>query len=253
MVPKSDPLACRMEIEPDSDFHRVNIQQDATGDHRSNSENSSPGISVLQNNQSSPTITFSTSGSNLTDVRSSAYSEYLPSSRSEIDFAQEQHFTEDNIRHLSFVHKLMQEKSMQYLGIPTNGLYILESLQETTNISERDIMIVLRKIRLNESFDMLSDCFGLSRSRISQIFDKNVSKIAAECKELIFWPDTKLIKKFLPYAFLLEHSAVQSIIDCFEIQIQKPIDPVAQSVTFSQYKSCNTIKYLAQITDIELA
>lgn len=142
----------------------------------------------------------------------------------------------------------MKDKSMQYLGIPSNGTHILQSLQETTNVSERDIMIVLRKIRLNETFELLSDCFGLSRSRISQIFDENVSKIAGEFKELIFWPDAKAIKKFLPVAFLTEYSAVQSIIDCFETQIQKPTDPVVQSITYSQYKSCNTIKYLVSCT-----
>lgn len=156
----------------------------------------------------------------------------------------EQSMTEDNLKYLLFGHKLMLEKSMKYLGIPEEGGYILKSLQETTNISERDLMIVLRKIRLNETFDILSDCFGLSCSRISQIFDEHVSKIAAEFAELIFWPDEIIIKKFLPVAFLQNYSAVQSIIDCFEIQIQKPIDPVAQSVTFSQYKSCNTVKFL---------
>ncbi|CAG5041675.1 unnamed protein product [Parnassius apollo] len=41
-----------------------------------------------------------------------------------------------------------------------------------------------------------------------------------------------------------DYSNVQSIIDCFEIEIEKPNKPVEQSATWLQYKNCNTIKYL---------
>lgn len=41
---------------------------------------------------------------------------------------------------------------------------------------------------------------------------------------------------------------VQSIIDCFEIEIQKPTDPMKQALTWSEYKKCNTLKYLVSAT-----
>lgn len=38
------------------------------------------------------------------------------------------------------------------------------------------------------------------------------------------------------------------MIDAFEIEIQKPSDPVKQALTSSEYKGCNTLKYLVLIT-----
>jgi len=37
---------------------------------------------------------------------------------------------------------------------------------------------------------------------------------------------------------------VQSFIDCLEIKIPKPSDPTKQALTGSDYKKCNTLKYL---------
>ncbi|KAG5862487.1 hypothetical protein JTB14_008507 [Gonioctena quinquepunctata] len=44
------------------------------------------------------------------------------------------------------------------------------------------------------------------------------------------------------------YSNVQTIIYCFEIQIQKPTDPVEQALTWSEYKKYNTLKYLISST-----
>ncbi|KAL7286802.1 hypothetical protein TKK_0018946 [Trichogramma kaykai] len=43
-------------------------------------------------------------------------------------------------------------------------------------------------------------------------------------------------------------SDVYLIIDAFEIRILKPTDPVHQSLTWSEYKKCNTSKYLVAVT-----
>ncbi|XP_060882127.1 uncharacterized protein LOC132953807 [Metopolophium dirhodum] len=44
------------------------------------------------------------------------------------------------------------------------------------------------------------------------------------------------------------YSDVQSIIDCLEIEIPKPSNPIEQSLTWSDYKKCNTLKYLISST-----
>ncbi|KAI5707564.1 hypothetical protein M8J77_004980 [Diaphorina citri] len=41
---------------------------------------------------------------------------------------------------------------------------------------------------------------------------------------------------------------VQSIIDCFEIEIQKPTNPSFQALSWSKYKKANTLKYLISCT-----
>ncbi|KAI8441274.1 hypothetical protein MSG28_014913 [Choristoneura fumiferana] len=50
------------------------------------------------------------------------------------------------------------------------------------------------------------------------------------------------------FLLLLLQANVQAIIDCFEVEIEKPKKPVDQALTWSQYKNCNTIKYLISAT-----
>lgn len=145
-----------------------------------------------------------------------------------------------------YVHiaQIMKRKSMNYMGISEDNLFIIDALRETTGLSERDIMLTFRKIRLNEPFEILCDSVGLTGARMGQIFNSSIPLIAREMEELIFWPDASEIKKFLPVSFLNKYYSIQSIIDCFEVQIQKSTNPILQSITYSQYKSCNTLKYL---------
>lgn len=52
----------------------------------------------------------------------------------------------------------------------------------------------------------------------------------------------------MPRSFRINYSRATSIIDCFEIEIQKPSDPVKQASTWSEYKKWNTMKYLVSAT-----
>jgi len=52
----------------------------------------------------------------------------------------------------------------------------------------------------------------------------------------------------LPIPFRANYSHVQSIVDCFEISIHKPSNPVDQALTWSLYKGHNTIKYCISST-----
>ena len=66
---------------------------------------------------------------------------------------------------------------------------------------------------------------------------------------LILWPDRKSIQKAMPFCFQRNYGLrVTSIIDCFELFIEKPSDLLAKSCTWSQYKHHNTAKYLISIT-----
>lgn len=56
------------------------------------------------------------------------------------------------------------------------------------------------------------------------------------------------IKRNLPLSFRQNFYKVGFIIDCFEIQIERPSRPTKQAKSFSKYKGCNTIKYLLCVT-----
>ena len=67
---------------------------------------------------------------------------------------------------------------------------------------------------------------------------------------LIVWPSKEQIEVSLPMCFKRSRFRnCTSIIDCFEIFIEKPKNYKARSTqTYSQYKSHNTVKYLISIT-----
>ena len=66
---------------------------------------------------------------------------------------------------------------------------------------------------------------------------------------LITWPDRENLSKSMPFCFRPNYGLkVTSIIDCFELFIEKPSNLLAKSCTWSQYKYYNTAKYLIAIT-----
>ncbi|XP_044595841.1 uncharacterized protein LOC123272890 [Cotesia glomerata] len=89
-----------------------------------------------------------------------------------------------------------------------------------------------------------TDDFGMSTSNVSRTFTKTLPIITEYLKDFIIWPSSAKIKQQLPMSFRSRYAAVESIIDCLEIEIEKLTDPVKQSLTWSEYKKCNTVKYL---------
>lgn len=109
-------------------------------------------------------------------------------------------------------------------------------------------MFYIRKIKLNESFEILGHVFDVSKARISQIIWETVPVMAAFLNSLIRWPSPSIIKSKVPTAFRINFSDVQSIIDCFEVQIKRPGDAVAQARFWSEYKKGHTVKFLISCT-----
>ncbi|XP_036144352.1 uncharacterized protein LOC118646144 [Monomorium pharaonis] len=139
-------------------------------------------------------------------------------------------------------------KPKVYIGMQNNALFILKLLADEADIKLDDIYLTLEKIKLNHSFIILSDKYGKSPSNANTIFRKTIPILAHYLKKFIFWPSQKSIKASLPLPFRARYNNVQSIIDCFEIEIQKPSNPLYQALTWSEYKKCNTIKYLISAT-----
>lgn len=107
------------------------------------------------------------------------------------------------------------------------------------------------KIKLDDTFKRLGILFGLSSVHAGRISYTNVPRLAAVLKSLIYFPPFTSVKKALPIPFRTKYHQVQSITDCFEIEIEKTSDSLKQSLTCSDYKNCNTIKYLVSMTPIE--
>ena len=172
---------------------------------------------------------------------------YLPSEEiSEKSLKQDKQNIQEQI--LTMQISRILNKSKVYIGMQNNALFILKLLADEANIKLDDIYLTLEKIKLNHSFIILGDEYGKSSSSANIIFRKTVPILAHYLKKFIFWPSQKSIKASLPLPFRARYNNVQSIIDCFEIEIQKPSNPLYQALTWSEYKKCNTIKYLISST-----
>lgn len=131
--------------------------------------------------------------------------------------------------------EIMKKYSKLFLGISNSSFSIVHLLSYkllmrseslTSYDCARPVSLVIRKLRLNESFQLLGLEFGISSQPAGRIFDSYLSFVADHLKELWFWSAAESITKMLPIPFRKHYSKVQSIIDCFEIEIEKPSDPV---------------------------
>ena len=155
----------------------------------------------------------------------------------------------DRIRMLARTHP------MKYLGLNEHCLFVIDILADLLQFTDKGhlckgdiLLLVLMKIRLNLPFSLLSDEFGVSESYCARLFSRFVPVVAKYLKEAIFMHNAATIKANLPLAFKANFRNVNSLIDCFEIQMCKPADSLKQGLSWSSYKSTNTAKYLISVT-----
>lgn len=144
--------------------------------------------------------------------------------------------------------KIIENRPKTYIGVPPRWLPLIAKLEQKVGLPKHLIYLIFVKIRTDDSFEKLSDRFGVSKSYASKVFEKGVVLLSHFLIDLIFWPTPDQIVKVLPISFRSNYSQVQSIIDCLEIEIEKPSNAVHQALTWSDYKKCNTIKYLISAT-----
>lgn len=149
---------------------------------------------------------------------------------------------------LKVTNYLINNNLKAYTGVPQEWNMMLERISVISDINITNIKLSLMKIRCQDTFERLSEQFGMSVSNASIIFNKTVPVLAHLLKKLVYVPESSNIKKILPIPFRTSYNHVIAIIDAFEIQIEKPSDPEYQSLTWSEYKKCNTLKYLISCT-----
>jgi hypothetical protein len=141
------------------------------------------------------------------------------------------------------LHTFMEKDPKLYLGIAPESYIILSLLCEKVETSSKNIMLCLKKIKLNDHVKVLGNEFGLHYSTVSRVLKDCMPIIARYMSDLLYWPSEESRLRTLPMAFIANFSAVTCIIDCLEITIEKPSNPLLQAQSWSQYKKANTIKY----------
>ena len=130
---------------------------------------------------------------------------------------------------------------------------VAAAIPETRPLSKlskfQAFILTLMKMRLNASNYDLGFRFGISTTTVGRVFCRWIEAMDARLSFLVTWPDRESLRKTMPFCFRPNYGLrVTSIIDCFELFIEKPSNLLAKSCTWSQYKHYNTAKYLISIT-----
>lgn len=147
-----------------------------------------------------------------------------------------------------FTIRLMEQDLIHYTGIPKESSYVIDLIVKKSGVSKRNVLLILRKIRHDETFKVLGDLFGISHQQAAKMFARDIEKVSTCLQPFIYWPEPSYIQWNLPLQFKHKYKHVNVIIDCFEISIGKPRKPVDQALSWSQYKHSNTVKYLIGCT-----
>ena len=145
-----------------------------------------------------------------------------------------------------------------YTGLPTFAILVaifnlVEPYITVSHLSKlckfQQLMVVLMRLRLNLSEMDLAYRFGVSQCTISRTFNNTLNILYSRLKHLIVWPKHEQLRETMPMVFRKHFGLkVVSIIDCFEIFIDRPSNLLARAQTWSSYKHHNTIKYLISVT-----
>ena len=146
-----------------------------------------------------------------------------------------------------------------YTGLPSFVVllsifnFVVKNIQPTSNHGKlttfQCFLMTLMKLRLNLSNYDLGFRFCIHDTTVSRIIIKWIQFLDLRLSSLIQWPEREQLQRTMPWCFRSHYGlTVTSIIDCFELFIEKPCDLMSKAVTWSTYKHHNTVKYLISIT-----
>ena len=121
--------------------------------------------------------------------------------------------------------------------------------KELNDITLKDqLFLTLCKLRNNFDLLDLAQRFSISTQTAGVIFTSWINYMFLRFGEVAIWPHKHVIYENMPDDYKKDFPNTFAILDCTEIKIQKPSSLKAQSQTYSDYKSSNTLKALV-VTD----
>ena len=110
------------------------------------------------------------------------------------------------------------------------------------------LLSVLVRLRLGLVAADVCVCFKLSEGTYSCLFTSWICFLSKELRLLFPFPSRAQVDECMPRNFKKHFPNTRVIIDCYEIEYQRPPGLMNQSVMYSQHKSCNTWKILVGCT-----
>ncbi|XP_034039900.1 uncharacterized protein LOC117522576 isoform X2 [Thalassophryne amazonica] len=147
------------------------------------------------------------------------------------------------------------EKTKVYTGLTTFTLLmavfdlIRPTLEEKSNEALtpfQQLLLTLMKLRLSVPLHYLSCVFRVQYTTVQRTFSDVINILNAKYVSLtLFWPERGQIRSTMPYVFKATFPKCVSIIDCFEVFIDRSSNIDAGTLHQSHY---NTINYLISVT-----
>jgi len=128
----------------------------------------------------------------------------------------------------------------QSIGIKSGRPHDLSPLNE--------FFLMLCRLRLGLLEQDLAYRFHVSQPTVSWIINMWINFCFCKFKEVPLWPSKEIVDNNMPQVFRNLYPSTRCIIDATEVFIEKPRNPSAQQLTFSNYKNRNTFKVLIAIS-----
>lgn len=108
--------------------------------------------------------------------------------------------------------------------------------------TENQLLLVLMKLRRNQSELCISKQMGISQGSVSGIFHFWIELMYRKFKLLNLCPAMRQIQHHMPESLKHDYPNLREIYDGTEVKCQKPSDPLAQRQLWSTYKHDHTVK-----------
>lgn len=148
--------------------------------------------------------------------------------------------------------QMVHEFPTLFLGLRRNRIFLVNSLAQSFELNQRDIILTLRKIKLNEQYARLAAVFGLTDSEVEILFRTSVPKIADCLRNFIVWPDDITMKLNVPINLRQHFNKIHLILNYLVIKVrQNAIKHLSQAQIKSSYcdlDQCHKLKYLVAST-----
>ena len=110
--------------------------------------------------------------------------------------------------------------------------------------------LTLMKLRINAANFDLAFRFGASATTVGRILSRWTEVMNVRLAFIVTWLDWESLRKTMSFCFRVNYGLkVTSVIDCFNLFIEKCSNLLAKSCTWSQYKQYNTDQHYTTGSD----
>ncbi len=156
-------------------------------------------------------------------------------------------------RRIFDVSSLDDSQILSFCGVSRHALDFLvfkvqDTLEDSKSMSRKaKVFLLLARLKTATSFKVLGCYFDISESAASAFFREALNAVYEVAKENLVWLDRATVCARMPKSFKVHFKNVRAIIDCSEIECEKSGNLRQRVLTYSQYKSRHTVKFLIAV------